>query len=92
MITIEDCKAFCDAPASQVEELACRECLPLVQAFARALEGIGLKLVLRRGPALVAIVVGSTATGWLGTLQARGVDYAFWIGNQGLEFTSMGRV
>jgi nitric oxide reductase subunit B len=42
--------------------------------------------------ALVAIVVGSTATGWLGTLQARSTDYAFWIGNQGLEFTSMGRV
>ena len=42
--------------------------------------------------ALVAIVVGSTVTGWLGTLQARGTDYAFWIGNQGLEFTSMGRV
>jgi hypothetical protein len=38
LITIEDCKAFCDAPASHVEELACRECLPLVQAFARAHE------------------------------------------------------
>ena len=38
MITIEDCKAFCDAPASHVEELACRECLPLVQDFARAHE------------------------------------------------------
>jgi nitric oxide reductase subunit B len=42
--------------------------------------------------ALIAIVVGSTATGWLGTLQHRGVDFSFWIGNQGLEFTSMGRV
>lgn len=42
--------------------------------------------------ALIAIVVGSTATGWLGTLQKNGVDYSFWIGNQGLEFTSMGRV
>lgn len=42
--------------------------------------------------ALVAIVLGSTVTGWLGTLQARGTDYAFWIGNQGLEFTSMGRL
>lgn len=36
MITIEDCKAFCDVPSSQVEELACRECLTLVQACARA--------------------------------------------------------
>ncbi|HEX6362188.1 MAG TPA: nitric-oxide reductase large subunit, partial [Albitalea sp.] len=42
--------------------------------------------------ALIAIVVGSTVTGWLGTLQHRGVDFAFWLGNQGLEFTSMGRV
>lgn len=41
--------------------------------------------------ALVAIVVGSTATGWLGTLQRGGTDFSFWIGNQGLEFTSMGR-
>ncbi|MDP3759405.1 MAG: nitric-oxide reductase large subunit [Ramlibacter sp.] len=42
--------------------------------------------------ALIAIVVGSTATGWIGTLQRNGVDFSFWLGNQGLEFTSMGRV
>jgi nitric oxide reductase subunit B len=42
--------------------------------------------------ALVAIVVGSTLTGWLGTLKHLGFDYSFWIGNQGLEYTSMGRV
>ncbi|NHZ94458.1 nitric-oxide reductase large subunit [Massilia sp. CCM 8734] len=42
--------------------------------------------------ALLFIVAGSTATGWLGTLQHMGNDYSFWIGNQGLEFTSMGRV
>jgi nitric oxide reductase subunit B len=42
--------------------------------------------------ALIAIVVGSTASGWLGTLQHRGVDFSFWLGNQGLEFTSMGRI
>jgi nitric oxide reductase subunit B len=42
--------------------------------------------------ALVAIVVGSTVTGWLGTLQRRGADFSFWLGNQGLEYTSMGRV
>lgn len=41
--------------------------------------------------ALITIVVGSTVTGWLGTLQHRGFDFSFWIGNQGLEFTSMGR-
>ncbi len=42
--------------------------------------------------ALLFIVVGSTAMGWIGTLQHQGNDFAFWIGNQGLEFTSMGRV
>jgi nitric oxide reductase subunit B len=42
--------------------------------------------------ALLFIVVGSTATGWLGVLQHKGTDFAFWLGNQGLEFTSMGRV
>lgn len=41
--------------------------------------------------ALLLIVVGSTFTGWLGTLQRAGTDFSFWIGNQGLEFTSMGR-
>ena len=42
--------------------------------------------------ALLFIVVGSTAFGWLGTLQHLGNDFSFWIGNQGLEYTSMGRV
>ena len=42
--------------------------------------------------ALLFIVAGSTLFGWIGTLQKQGVDFAFWIGNQGLEFTSMGRI
>ncbi|WP_434633651.1 nitric-oxide reductase large subunit [Chromobacterium sp. CV08] len=42
--------------------------------------------------ALIFIVVGSTVTGWLGTLQRLGTDFSFWIGNQGLAYTSMGRV
>lgn len=42
--------------------------------------------------ALIAIVVGSIATGWLGTLAHLGSNFSFWIGNQGLEYTSMGRV
>jgi nitric oxide reductase subunit B len=42
--------------------------------------------------ALIFIVVGSTAFGWLGTLQHLGNNFSFWIGNQGLEYTSMGRV
>jgi nitric oxide reductase subunit B len=41
--------------------------------------------------ALLIVVLGSTITGWLGTLQHRGFDFSFWLGNQGLEFTSMGR-
>lgn len=36
MITVEDCNAFCDAPLGQVEEVARREGLPPVLAFARA--------------------------------------------------------
>jgi len=42
--------------------------------------------------ALLFIVVGSTVTGWLGTLRHLGTNYSFWVGNQGLEYTSMGRV
>jgi nitric oxide reductase subunit B len=42
--------------------------------------------------ALLFIVARSTITGWLGTLQNIGTDFSFWVGNQGLEFTSMGRV
>ncbi|MES2300441.1 MAG: nitric-oxide reductase large subunit [Pseudomonadota bacterium] len=42
--------------------------------------------------ALLFIVVGSTAMGWIGTLQHEGNSFSFWLGNQGLEFTSMGRV
>ena len=41
--------------------------------------------------ALIVVVLGSTITGWLGTLQHRGFDFSFWFGNQGLEYTSMGR-
>jgi nitric oxide reductase subunit B len=42
--------------------------------------------------ALLFIVLGATVTGWLGTLQHLGTSFSFWIGNQGLEYTSMGRV
>jgi nitric oxide reductase subunit B len=60
---------------------------PLLSGRAQAAEA-------RRRPlfyALLIVVLGSTITGWLGTLQHRGVDFSFWLGNQGLEFTSMGR-
>ncbi len=42
--------------------------------------------------ALIFIVVGSTVTGWIGSLEHAGMQFSFWVGNQGLEFTSMGRV
>ncbi|MEQ8233360.1 MAG: nitric-oxide reductase large subunit, partial [Gammaproteobacteria bacterium] len=42
--------------------------------------------------ALILVVVGSTACGWLGALARQNVDFSFWLGMQGLEFTNMGRV
>ena len=36
MITIKDCEAFCDADPSWVQEMACRECLTMVPAYAAA--------------------------------------------------------
>lgn len=42
--------------------------------------------------ALLLIVVGSIACGWVGTLQHLGTSFSFWLGNQGLEYTSMGRI
>jgi nitric oxide reductase subunit B len=62
---------------------------PLLSGREPKLQKLGVDILFW---ALIAIVVGSTATGWLGTLQHQGVDFAFWVGNQGLEFTSMGRV
>ncbi|MDH6590572.1 nitric oxide reductase subunit B [Variovorax sp. TBS-050B] len=62
---------------------------PLLSGREPRLQKLGVDLLFW---ALIAIVVGSTLTGWLGTLQHRGVDFSFWLGNQGLEYTSMGRV
>lgn len=42
--------------------------------------------------ALVAIVAGSIVCGWIGSQLRLGTRFAFWLGNQGLEYTSMGRV
>jgi nitric oxide reductase subunit B len=62
---------------------------PLLSGHEPKLQRLGVDVLFW---ALIALVVGSTATSWIGTLQRAGVDWAFWIGNQGLEFTSMGRV
>jgi nitric oxide reductase subunit B len=62
---------------------------PLLSGREPKLQKLGVDVLFW---ALIAIVVGSTATGWLGTLQRQGADFSFWIGNQGLEFTSMGRI
>jgi nitric oxide reductase subunit B len=62
---------------------------PAISGYEPKYQKLGVNLLFY---ALLFIVVGSTVTGWLGTLQHRGTDFSFWIGNQGLEFTSMGRV
>ena len=62
---------------------------PAISGQEPKLQKLGVNLLFY---ALLLIVVGSTVTGWLGTMQHRGADFSFWIGNQGLEFTSMGRV
>lgn len=62
---------------------------PLLAGQEPKLQKLGVDILFY---ALVFVVLGSTVTGWLGTLQHRGVDFSFWLGNQGLEFTSMGRV
>jgi nitric oxide reductase subunit B len=62
---------------------------PLLSGKEPKLQKLGVDLLFW---ALVFVVLGSTFTGWLGTLQHRGIDFSFWLGNQGLEFTSMGRV
>jgi nitric oxide reductase subunit B len=62
---------------------------PLLSGREPPLQKLGVDVLFY---ALVFVVLGSTVTGWLGTLQHRGVDFSFWLGNQGLEYTSMGRV
>ena len=62
---------------------------PLISGHEPKFQKLGVDVLFY---ALLAIVVGSTAFSWVGTMQRAGFDYSFWIGNQGLEFTSMGRV
>ncbi|MCH8619742.1 nitric-oxide reductase large subunit [Undibacterium sp. TS12] len=62
---------------------------PAISGHEPKFQKLGVNLLFY---ALLFIVVGSTAFGWLGSLQHKGNEFSFWIGNQGLEFTSMGRV
>ncbi|MCW7537898.1 nitric-oxide reductase large subunit [Aquabacterium sp. A7-Y] len=62
---------------------------PLLSGHEPKLQRLGVDVLFW---ALILIVAGSTATSWLGHMQRQGTDFSFWIGNQGLEFTSMGRV
>ncbi|TFW01801.1 nitric-oxide reductase large subunit [Oxalobacteraceae bacterium OM1] len=62
---------------------------PAISGHEPKFQKLGVNLLFY---ALLFIVVGSTFTGWLGTLQHKGSAFSFWLGNQGLEFTSMGRV
>ncbi|GJJ03386.1 nitric-oxide reductase large subunit [Duganella rhizosphaerae] len=62
---------------------------PAISGHEPKFQKLGVNLLFY---ALLFIVVGSTAMGWIGSLQHKGTAFAFWIGNQGLEFTSMGRI
>jgi nitric oxide reductase subunit B len=62
---------------------------PLLSGYEPRWQKLGVDLLFW---ALILIVVGSTACGWLGSLAHYGSNYSFWIGNQGLAYTSMGRV
>jgi len=62
---------------------------PLLTGHEPKLQRLGVDVLFY---ALLAIVAGSTAFGWLGVLQREGFDFAFWLGAQGLEYTNMGRV
>ena len=61
MITISDCEAFCDADPGWVRELARREQLGMVQAYAHAHEsmtGVAAPVVPTRTPRSVDVEPG----------------------------------
>jgi nitric oxide reductase subunit B len=62
---------------------------PLLSGHEPKLQKLGVDALFY---ALLAIVVGSTACGWLGSLSHAGFHFDFWLGAQGLEYTNMGRV
>ena len=62
---------------------------PLLAGHEPKLQKLGVDALFY---ALLIIVVGSTACGWLGSLAHAGFHFDFWLGAQGLEYTNMGRV
>lgn len=62
---------------------------PLLSGREPKLQKLGVDVLFW---ALIFIVAGSTALGWIGSLQHLGTNFSFWLGNQGLAYTSMGRV
>jgi len=62
---------------------------PAISGYEPKYQKLGVNVLFY---ALLFIVVGSTVTGWIGSLQHLGSSFSFWVGNQGLEYTSMGRV
>ena len=62
---------------------------PAISGYEPKFQKLGVNVLIY---ALLFIVVGSTAFGWFGSVMHKGNDFSFWIGNQGLEYTSMGRI
>src|SRR6185437_12066895 len=62
---------------------------PLLAGHEPKLQKLGVDALFY---ALLIIVVGSTACGWLGSLAHAGFHFDFWLGAQGLEYTNMGRI
>jgi len=62
---------------------------PLLAGHEPKLQKLGVDALFY---ALLLIVVGSTACGWLGSLAHAGFHFDFWLGAQGLEYTNMGRI
>ena len=62
---------------------------PAISGYEPKFQKLGVNVLFY---ALLFIVVGSTAFGWFGSVMHKGNDFSFWIGNQGLEYTSMGRI
>lgn len=62
---------------------------PAISGFEPKFQKLGVNVLFY---ALLFIVVGSTAFGWIGSLKHFGNDFSFWIGNQGLAYTTMGRI